>query len=97
LIAGNDASVQLDGYAIRFHLQLLQKRRECERRFEIPSFAIDLQFHIIWDSRSQRVPTASELSSFARPRSRGRCPPRDHLAYASTLRRWNLRVAVRPE
>jgi len=48
LIAGNDASVQLDGYAICFHLQLVHKTGESERRIEIPSFAIDLQFHIIW-------------------------------------------------
>jgi len=45
LIAGNDAAVQLDGYAIRFHPQLVHKIGEGERRSEIASFAIDDELH----------------------------------------------------
>jgi hypothetical protein len=45
LIAGNDASIQLDGYAIRFHPQLLHETGEGERRAEIAGFAIDDEVH----------------------------------------------------
>jgi hypothetical protein len=45
LIAGNDASVQLDGYAIRFHPQLVHKTGEGERGIKIPSIAIDDEVH----------------------------------------------------
>jgi len=45
LIAGNDASVQFYGDAIRFHPQLADKTGQRERRVEIAGLAIDLQFH----------------------------------------------------
>jgi hypothetical protein len=41
-VASNDASVQLDGYAVCLHSQLIDKSRERERRIEIPRFAVDL-------------------------------------------------------
>ena len=41
-IASNDAPVQLDGYAVCFHSQLIDQSRERERRIEIPRFAVDL-------------------------------------------------------
>ena len=42
LIAGNDASVQLDGNTIGFHPQLVDQACQRERRVEIPSLAVDL-------------------------------------------------------
>jgi len=47
-IASNDAAVQLDGYAVCLHSQLIDKSRERERRIEILRFAVDLQFHVFW-------------------------------------------------
>ena len=41
-IASNNASVQLDGYAVGLHSQLIDKSREGKRRIEIPRFAVDL-------------------------------------------------------
>jgi hypothetical protein len=41
-VASHDASVQLDGYAVGFHSQLIDKPRERERWIEIPRFAVDL-------------------------------------------------------
>ena len=47
-IASNDASVQLNGYAVCLHSQLIDEACERERRIEIPRFAVDLQFHVFW-------------------------------------------------
>jgi hypothetical protein len=48
MLAGNDVSVQFDGYSIRFHSQLVDKTGERERRGKIAGFAIDVQLHVIW-------------------------------------------------
>jgi len=48
LVASHDASVQLDGYAVCFHSQLIDKPRERERWIEILRFAVDFQFHVFW-------------------------------------------------
>jgi hypothetical protein len=88
LLSGNDAAVQLHGDAIRFHVQLVDKTGEIEGRSEIARFAIDLQLHIIWIFAVSGK-TVELCSTQARWLS--------HVNYASTLRRWNLRVAVRPE
>ena len=47
-IASNDAPVQLDGYAIGLHSELIDKSHERKRRIEILRFAVDLQFHVFW-------------------------------------------------
>jgi len=55
LIAGNDAPVQFDGYAVSFHPQLIHKTSKSERRIVIASFAIDLEFHVPRTSEDARA------------------------------------------
>jgi hypothetical protein len=42
LIAGDDGSIQFDGYAIGFHSELVDESGEAERGCEVLSFAVDL-------------------------------------------------------
>jgi len=48
---GNDTSVEFHGHPISFHPQVFNQAGKRERRIEVARFAIDLEFHIVFEFR----------------------------------------------